>query len=79
MSIQQCFTYFPASFTGGEKMRRVLVKTNVTIGASTQIDAPQLTNIQKITDDQTYTISGTKASNDYKGIIIKNHKKYLKK
>ena len=77
--IEQSFTYVPTSYTGGEKMRRVVLKTDVTIGTSTQIDTPPVTNNQQSINNQTYTLSSTRAGNGYKGIIIKNNNKYLKK
>ena len=77
--IQQCITYVPTSYSGGEKMRRVVLLIDVTIGNSTQIETPQVRNNQQIIDNQTYTIYGTRVQNGYKGIIIKNNKKYLKR
>ena len=36
--VQQALTYFPPSFDSGEKIRRVLLKIDITIGESTKID-----------------------------------------
>lgn len=73
--IQQAFTYFPTSFKDGETMRRVLLKIDVTIGTPTEIESVS----EGENHHQIYNLAGQIVGDNYKGIIIKNHKKYLKR
>ena len=79
VTVQQAITYFPDSFDGGEKIRRVLIKMDVTIGTSTEIDQFQNSTDAGDGNNLWYNVAGLQVDKTYKGLIIKNNKKYLKR